>query len=70
MPAIKYGLSPEDVAWIEDVLSNDEASSGDELLDYFVRNGLATDQAEAVLKHRSDYLTNIHFSGQGPLREE
>ena len=70
MPTIKYGLSPEEVAWIEDVLSNDETSSDAELLDYFVSNGLATDQADAVLRHRSDFLINIHLSGQGPLHEE
>lgn len=67
MLVIKFGLRPEEVAWIEDVLSNDEASSDDELLEYFTRNGLFAEQAASVLKHRTDYLVNIYLSGQGPL---
>lgn len=69
MPTTKYGLGPDEVAWIEGVLSNDEVSSDGELLDYFVRNGLTAEQAAAVLRHRNDYWINIYFAGQGPLYE-
>lgn len=69
MPAIKYGLKPEDVAWIEDVLSNDESSTDAELLAYFISNGLSSDQASSVLTDRQDYLLNTYLSGYGPLYE-
>ena len=63
----KYGLSADQVAWIEDQLSNDEVSSDEELLGYFVDNGLSLPQARGVLVHRQHYLLNIYWVGEGPL---
>jgi hypothetical protein len=37
------------------------------LFKYFVRGGLTVAQAESVLRHRDDYLSNIHLKGSGPL---
>ncbi|QDA57212.1 hypothetical protein [Thermomonas aquatica] len=68
MSHFRYGLSADEVAWVEDVLSNDEVGSDVELLEYFVRGGLTREQADGVLCHRSDYLLNIYPGGQGPLR--
>ena len=69
MSRIKYGLTAEEVFWIEQVLSNDEEPSNEEMLAYFIANGLTLDQAGNVMAHRDDYLLNIYFDGQGPLFE-
>jgi hypothetical protein len=69
MPAVKYGLTPDDVAWVEDVLSNDENSDDVELVAYFVDGGLRQAQADAVLRHRDAYLSNIYLKGLGPLHQ-
>lgn len=66
---MKYGLTQDDVNWVEDVLSNDECSDDAELIAYFVRGGLSQVQAGAVLRHRGDYLINIYLKGQGPLHQ-
>lgn len=39
MSAMKCGLTPNEGAWVEDVLSNDESSDDAELSKYFVRGG-------------------------------
>lgn len=70
MTAMKYGLTSDEVAWVEDVLSNDDASTDAELLAYFVSNGLRHEQANGALNHRQDYLINIYFTGQGPLNTD
>jgi hypothetical protein len=67
MGAIRYGLTSDEVTWVEDVLSNDDDSENAELMKYFVRGGLTQAQAEAVLLHRGEYLSNIYLKGQGPL---
>jgi hypothetical protein len=69
MPAMKYGLTPNEGAWVEDVLSNDESSDDAELSKYFVRGGLSQTQADAVLRHRSDYLSLVYLKGSGPLHQ-
>jgi hypothetical protein len=63
----KYRLTAEEVFWIEQVLSNDEESSNEEMLAYFIANGLSLDQARSVMAHRDDYRLNIYFAGEGPL---
>lgn len=68
MAAIKYGLTPDEVVWVEGVLSNDEDSRDPDLVRYFVRGGLSQQQAEAVVGHRGDYLRNTYVTGFGPLR--
>lgn len=67
MAAIRYGLTSDEVAWVEDVLSNDESSDDAQLFTYFVRGGLTKAQAEGVLHHRGSYLSTIHVKGMGPL---
>ena len=67
MVAIRYGLTSEEVDWVEDVLSNDENSDDAQLVRYFIRGGLTKAQAEAVLHHRGNYLSTIHIKGLGPL---
>lgn len=65
--AARYGLTPDAVVWVEEVLSNNENSDDAELSRYFVRGGLTQAQADAVLCYRDDYLRNSYLKGQGPL---
>ncbi|MBN8211300.1 MAG: hypothetical protein J0M09_00080 [Xanthomonadales bacterium] len=69
MSAFRYGLIDEQVAWVEDVLSNDENSTDTELLTYFTSHGLSQEQASNVLRHREDYLLNIYLAGHGSLHD-
>ncbi|HFT6976974.1 TPA: hypothetical protein ACGRP0_004150 [Stenotrophomonas maltophilia] len=69
MSTPRYALTVKEVVWIEQVLSNDEDSSDEEILAYFVTNGLTLDQATSVMAHRDDCRCNTHFAGQGPLFE-
>ena len=69
MSAFRYGLIDEQVAWVEDVLSNDENSTDTELLTYFTSHGLNQEQASNVLRHRDDYLLNIYLKGHGSLHD-
>ena len=69
MSAVKYELTDEQVAWAEDVLSNDENSMDSELLTYFTSHGLSQEQASNVLRHREDYLLNIYLAGHGSLHD-
>jgi hypothetical protein len=62
-------LTNQDIHWIEGVLSNDEASTDEELVDYFQANGLTLQQARDVVSHRATYLDDIVIDGQGPLWE-
>jgi hypothetical protein len=67
MPIPRYGLTRNEVRWIEDVLSNDENSNNEELVKYFIEGGLNLQQIKSVLQHREDYLLNTYFNEQGPL---
>lgn len=63
-------LTANDIRWIEGVLSNDEVSTDEELVAYFQDNGLTAQQAQDVVAHRTTYLNDIVFDGQGPLWDE
>ena len=52
---------------VEDQLSNDEVSSDEELLDYFISNGLTEVQARQALTYRNQYLINIYLDGFSPI---
>nr|WP_255692673.1 hypothetical protein [Luteimonas sp. XNQY3] len=53
---------------VEDCLSNDEDSTDEELLDYFVSNGLCDAQARQALSYREQYLLNIYLNDFTPIR--
>lgn len=55
--------------FIEDQLSNNEASSDEELLDLLTGNGLTEEQARQALTYRSQYLTYIYLDGFTPIRK-
>lgn len=62
-------IKQDDIRWIEQVLSNDENSTDEELVDYFKANGLTERQAIWAVSHRDAYLNDVVFDGQGPLWE-
>ena len=49
MDPILAALSPSLLALVEGSLSNDEVSSDEEMLAYFIDNGLTEDQARQAL---------------------
>jgi len=51
--------------WITAVLANDEFSTDEELVRYFLLNGLSERDAQKWVARRSDYLTNIRVKGAG-----
>ena len=67
MASFRYGLSAEQVIWIEDQLSNNKVSSDEEMREYFNACGLTPEQADLVLIHRRDYLVHTYLRGHGPL---
>ena len=67
MSTLKYRLTHGDIEWIEGVLANDENSSDEELVAYFIGNGLTARQAQCVVMHSDSYLNEVIFNGDGPL---
>lgn len=63
-------LSEQTLSNIEDQLSNNDSSSSEELVDFFIEElGLSSEQAEAAVELRSQYLIHIFPLGQEPLRQ-
>nr|WP_298411711.1 hypothetical protein [uncultured Halomonas sp.] len=54
---------------IEDVLSNDESSSDEELVEFFIEEGIGVTPARQALAYRDRYLTTIYRQGQTPIRQ-
>ncbi|WP_353980915.1 hypothetical protein [Salinicola endophyticus] len=69
-PAVFADLSEQQLFNIEDVLSNDEVSSDEELVDYFIEEGIPADAAKEAVAYRDRYLLNIYKAGHGPIRED
>ncbi|MCC8445505.1 hypothetical protein [Xanthomonas translucens] len=55
------------LAFVEEQLSNDEVSSNEEMLEYFINNGLTEEQARQALTYRDQYLSNIYLDGFTPI---
>jgi len=47
--------------WVNAVLQNDEASSDQELIDYFIRNGLDVEAAKKAVSQRSKCLRDPYY---------
>jgi hypothetical protein len=60
-------LTPTQLAWVEDQLSNNDACGDDELRDYFIQEGLTEPQALRALSYRSAYAFNIFREGHTPI---
>jgi hypothetical protein len=67
MDPILAALSPSLLALVEGSLSNDDVSSDEEMLEYFISNGLTEEQAQQALTYRDQYLNNIYLDGFTPI---
>ena len=67
MDPILASLPPDLLAYVEGQLSNDEVSSDEEMLDYFVANGLTEEQARQALTYRDPYLNHLYLDGFTPI---
>jgi hypothetical protein len=67
MDAILSSLTPDQIVHVEDVLSNDDSSSEEELLHFFQTIGLTEAQAQQALTYRTQYLCNIFLDGRAPI---
>lgn len=53
--------SAEIVRWVNAVLQNDEASTDNELIEYFVDGGLTRQEAENAVSQRNKCLTDRFY---------
>ncbi|HCF2456869.1 TPA: hypothetical protein NIA41_000424 [Pseudomonas aeruginosa] len=67
MDPILAALPPALLKLVEGSLSNDEVSSDEEMLAYFIGTGLTEDQARQALTYRDQYLNNIYLEGFTPI---
>ncbi len=67
MDPILAALLPSLLKLVEGSLSNDEVSSDEEMLEYFIGNGLTEEQARQALTYRDQYLNNIYLEGFTPI---
>ena len=67
MDPILAALPPLLLKLVEGSLSNDEVSSDEEMLEYFISNGLTDEQARQALTYRDQYLNNIYLEGFTPI---
>ena len=56
MDSILAALPPSLLKLVEGSLSNDEVSSDEEMLEYFIRNCLTEEQARQALTYSDQYL--------------
>lgn len=63
-------LSETQLHTIEDLLTNDEASSDEELIEFFISEGISEIPARQALAYRDRYLTTIYLNGHTPIRLE
>jgi len=67
MDPILAALPPSLLKLVEGSLSNDEVSSNEEMLEYFISNGLTEEQARHALTYRDQYLNAIYLDGLTPI---
>ncbi|MBS7560139.1 hypothetical protein KHO49_17510 [Pseudomonas sp. RC4D1] len=61
-------LTQSQLIYVEDQLSNNEASSDEELIQSFIAEGLSEEQAKSALTYRLRYLSNIYRHDRTPIR--
>lgn len=52
-------MNKELLAWIKDILVNDEVSSDEELVDLFKRNGVPEKKAQEFVSHRNQFIGRL-----------
>jgi hypothetical protein len=68
MDSILESITLKQLRALEDILSNDDNSSNEELRRHFVDQfGLSEDQAKQALTYRPLYLLNMYLQGHGPI---
>ncbi|REC93384.1 hypothetical protein [Kushneria indalinina] len=63
-------LTESQLHTIEDLLSNDESSSDEELIEFFISEGIPEASARQALAWRDRYLTTIYLNGHTPIHLE
>lgn len=61
-------LTDSQLQTIEDLLSNNEIATDEELVAFFVGEGIPEGAAEAAIGFRGQYLTEIYQAGLTPIR--
>lgn len=69
MDPILAPLSASLLAFIEGQLSNDDVSSDEEMLAYFINDGLTEKQARQAVSYREQYLSNFYLDGDTPIHK-
>lgn len=67
MDSILASLPIVMLAYVEGQLSNDEVSSDEEMVEYFITNGLTEKQARHAVSYRDRYLNNLYETGFTPI---
>lgn len=60
-------ITPEQLRYVEAVLTNDEASSDEDLRKCFVEAELTEEQVRRALQYRNRYIGRLHLNGQTPI---
>ena len=68
MDPILSSLPDSLLCLVEDLLSNNDVSPDEELLEHFLSRGLTEIQARHALSYRDQYLTYIYLDGFTPIR--
>ncbi|MDF9434622.1 hypothetical protein R5R73_02040 [Salinicola sp. LHM] len=68
MNPVFSALTESQLRTVEDVLSNDETSTDEELLEFFIEEGIPVTPARQAVSLRDDYLTRIFEEGYTPIR--
>ncbi|WP_295040931.1 hypothetical protein [Salinicola sp.] len=70
MEPVFSALTETQLQTIEDLLANDESSSDEELIEFFISEGIPEASARQALTYRDRYLTTIYLDGHTPIRLE
>lgn len=62
-------LTDTQLFMIEDLLSNDESSSDEEMIAFFIEEGIPEAQARQALNYRDQYRLTFYLKGHGPIRK-
>jgi hypothetical protein len=67
MDRLFSSLTLDQLSFVEDQLSNNEASSSKELHAHFIKHGLTKEQATQAIRYRPLYLSQIFITFSTPI---